>query len=131
MVTPRKKTEQHNLSKRERQIMQAVYKQGQSSVVEILAVIPDPPTADAVRRICHILEDKGHLKSRVEKGRRIYSPLVAHGKASRRALDDLLDTYFSGSPGMLVASLLDTHRDKLSPEDIARLGSLIEEEEEG
>ena len=131
MAAPRKKPDEHNLSKRERQIMQAVYKQGQTTVVEILGIIPNPPTADAVRRLCHILEDKGHLKSRPEKGRRIYSPKVAHGKASRKALDDLMDTYFSGSPGMLVASLLDSHRDKLSPEDIARLGDLVEEVEEG
>ncbi len=127
----RKKSATHDLSRRERQIMQAIYRRGRSTVAEIRRNIPDPPTVDAVRRLCHILEQKGHLDSVAEGRRRIYKPTVASGPAGRRALEDLLNTFFSGSPGMLVASLLDSHGDKLSPEDLARLSELIESGDEG
>lgn len=130
-MTPRKSPGDRDLSRRERQIMQAVYRLGRATVAQVAATIPDPPTADAVRRLCHILEDKGHLKSSVEGGARIYRPTLARGPAGRRALEDVMDTFFAGSPGMLVASFLDTYRDRLSAEDIARLSRLIEDGEEG
>jgi len=129
-VPSRKKAEAHDLSRRERQIMQAVYRQGRSTVAEIVAAIPDPPTADSIRRMCHILEEKGHLKSEADGPRRVYEPTVGRGKASRSALTDVVDTFFSGSPRMLMAALLDTHGDQLSQDDIARLSAMIEREDE-
>ena len=126
-MTPRKQEfQEHALSRRERQIMQAVYRAGRATVADIVADIPDPPTPDAVRRLCHILEEKGHLKSGLDGKRRLYAPTVGGGKAGRHALRNLVDTFFAGSPHMLVATLLDSHRDQLSDEDIARLESMIE-----
>jgi predicted transcriptional regulator len=80
--------------------------------------------------MCHILEDKGHLKSERDGPRRVYRPTLGHGRASRHALEDVVDTFFSGSPHRLVAALLDTHRDRLSPRDVARLRKMIEEGDE-
>ena len=128
-VTPKKEFQEHRFSRRERQIMQAVYRTGRATVAEIVALIPDPPTPDAIRRLCSILERKGHLKSRLANNRRVYAPTVGSGKARRKALENVVETFFSGSPHMLVATLLDSHRDRLSPEDVRRLSRMIDEAE--
>ena len=130
-MAARKKREfqEHKLSRRERQIMQAVYRLGQATVVEITANIPEPPTPDSIRRMCHILEDKGHLKAHADGTRKVYQPTVTSDNARNNALDNVLETFFAGSPHMLVATLLDTKRDQLSGEDIQRLTRLIEDAE--
>ena len=127
-MTPSKKRvyREHELSRRERQIMQAIYRTGQATVAEILATIPEPPTADSIRRMCHILQDKGFLTSKTAGTSRVYRPTVTHGKAARSALTNVVETFFAGSPHMLVAALLDTHSDQLSPDDVTRLRNLID-----
>lgn len=130
-MTPRKKQfREHQLSRRERQIMQAVYRAGRATVAEIVAAIPDPPTPDAIRRLCHILAEKGHLKSKPDGRRKVYTPTVRGSNARRDALQNVVDTFFDGSPHMLVATLLDSHRDKLSDGDIERLTRMIDAAEE-
>ena len=121
---------QENLSRRERQIMQAVYRRGEATVADIVGGIPEPPTADAIRRLCHILEDKGHLTSRKEGQQRVYAPTVAAGRARRRALDNLIDTFFGGSAGSLAAALLDSRGDQLDDDEIARLARLVDQAEQ-
>ncbi len=130
-MAARKKREfqEHKLSRRERQIMQAVYRLGQATVVEITDNIPEPPTPDSIRRMCHILEDKGHLKAHADGTRKVYQPTVTSDNAGNNALDNVLETFFAGSPHMLVAALLDTKRDQLSGDDIQRLTRLIEDAE--
>ena len=127
---PRKKQKkdllEHHLSRRERQIMGAVYRLGRASVADVVANIPDPPTQDAVRRLCHILEEKGLLKARPDGQRKVYSPTVNSKNARRGALENMIDTFFGGSPHMLVAALLDARRDELSDEDVHRLTKMIE-----
>ena len=130
---PRKKQKkellEHHLSRRERQIMGAVYRLDGATVADIVANIPDPPTQDAVRRLCHILEDKGLLKARADGPRKLYSPTVDSKKARRGALENVIDTFFGGSPHMLVAALLDARRDELSPDDVKRLTEMIQSAE--
>ena len=116
----------HQLSRRERQIMAAVYRLGPATVSDVVASIPDPPSSDAVRRLCHILKEKGLLRARRAGTRNVFSPTVDPRTARRSALENLLDTFFGGSPHHLVATLLDTRRDKLSDEDLARLTEMIE-----
>ncbi len=130
-MAARKKREfqEHKLSRRERQIMQVVYRLGQATVAEITATVPEPPTADSIRRMCHILEDKGHLKAHSDGNRKVYQPTVTSDNARTNALDNMLETFFAGSPHMLVATLLDAKRDQLSPDDIQRLTQLIENAE--
>jgi predicted transcriptional regulator len=120
---------QQQLSRRERQIMGAVYRLRKATVAEVVENIPDPPTADAVRRLCHILEEKGYLKALAGSGPRTYAPTVNLRSARKSALDNLLDTFFGGSPHTLVATLLDARRDDLSQEDIDRLTDMIDEAE--
>ena len=86
-----------DLSRRERQIMDAVYALGEATVNKVLETIPSPPTSMAVRRMMHILEEKGHLRRR-ESGREVvYAPRQPKGKAGRRAFDRVLETFFGGS----------------------------------
>ena len=131
MTSRRKRNfQEHRLSRRERQIMQAVYRTGQATVAEIVSSIPSPPTPDAVRRLCHILEEKGHLKSRPDGNRRLYLPTVDGVKARRNALDNVLETFFGGSAHRLVATLLDAKRDELSDQDVERLTRMIDAADE-
>ncbi|MCP4550207.1 MAG: BlaI/MecI/CopY family transcriptional regulator [bacterium] len=127
--TKREDLLEHQLSRRERQIMSAIYRLGEASVADIVMNIPEPPTQDAVRRLCHILTSKGLLHSRPDKRRKIYSPTVTSQRARSKALSNLLDTFFGGSPRELVATLLDAKRDRLSAEEIERLSALVEREE--
>ncbi len=106
--------------------MAVIYRLGQASVAEIVAHMPEPPTADAVRRMAHILEEKQLLDHRQEGPRNVYFPTVKPERASRNALDHLMETFFAGSPHKLVAALLDNRRDELSEEDMQRLASMIE-----
>jgi predicted transcriptional regulator len=114
------------LSRRERQIMEIVYKLGRASVSDVVGAMPDAPSYSAVRTTINLLEAKGCLKH-AEVGRKyVYSPTVAREKARRSALQGLLQTFFDGSVEQAVTSLLNLHQDRLSDEDLDRLARLIE-----
>ncbi|MFO1065481.1 MAG: BlaI/MecI/CopY family transcriptional regulator [Pirellulales bacterium] len=115
------------LSRRERQIMDAVFSLGEATVNQVVAAISDPPTAMAVRRMMHILEEKGHLKRR-EKGREvIYLPRETKLKAGRSAFQSVLETFFGGSLEEALAAHLHSQKDRVSDEERARLIALIEQ----
>ena len=85
---------QPNLARRERQIMDAVFELGQATVNQVVKAIPSPPTAMAVRRMMHILEEKGQLRRRQEGREVVYMPRESRGKAGRTALEKVLRTFF-------------------------------------
>lgn len=115
------------LSRRERQIMDAVFALGEATVNQVVEAISDAPTPMAVRRMMHILEEKGHLKRR-EKGREvIYAPRQNRSKAGRSALQNVLETFFGGSLEEALAAHLHSRKDKVSDEERARLIELIEQ----
>ena len=119
-----------NLSRRERQITEVVYRLGQATVSDVLEHLPDPPSYSSVRTLLRILEEKGHLKH-VQKGPRyVYMPLVSRNRARKTALRHLLQTFFDGSPHSAVAALLDMEASKLSREELERLVAMIEEAKE-
>ena len=114
------------LSRRERQIMDAVYALGEATVNQVVETIPLPPTPMAVRRTMHILEEKGHLRRR-ENGREvIYAPRQAKRRAGRRALEQVLETFFAGSLEEALAAHLHSRRDRISAEERERLIDLIQ-----
>lgn len=121
------RTPAHQLSRRERQIMDIVYAQGEASVAEVLAALPDPPSYSAVRALLAILLDKGHLKHRSEQGRYIYSPTRRRAQVGRSALRRVLDTFFEGSLEKAVAALLQGSDAHLSPAELQRLEQLIQQ----
>ena len=117
---------QNDLSKRERQIMQVIYKHSTASVSEVLREIPSPPTYSAIRSIMNILVDKGLLK-RTKKGKKyLYSPTVSQKKAMHSEVKQLISTYFKGSLENAVTALIEIHGDDLGDEDFQRLMDIIE-----
>ena len=94
-----------DLGKRERQIMDIVYRRGRASAQEVLADLPDPPTYSSVRAMLRYLEDKGHLKHTTDGPRYVYSPVVPRAAARDSALSQVLKTFFDGSTGAAVAAL--------------------------
>jgi predicted transcriptional regulator len=118
--------EQHKLSRRERQIMDVLYRRGRATAAEILESIPDPPGYSAVRAMLRVLEEKKHIRHEEKDLRYVYLPVVTRDKARRSATRHLLDTFFEGSPEQAVATLLDVSGRTLSSEEFDRLAALIE-----
>lgn len=118
---------QHKLSRRERQIMDVLYRRGRASAAEILEEIPDPPSYSAVRAMLRVLEEKKHIRHEEKDLRYVYLPVVPREKARRSAVAHLLDTFFDGSTEQAVATLLNISAADLKKEDFDRLAALIEE----
>src|SRR5689334_3749445 len=113
------------LGRRERQIMDVVYRLGQASVSDVRNELPDPPTYSAVRGMMRLLEDKGHLEHIQDGLRYLYRPTVARQQARVVALKHMVRTFFAGSTTDAVASLLELPDAKISAADLARLKKLI------
>ena len=123
----RRKRALANLSRRERQIMEVLYRNRQATASEVLAALPDPPSYSAVRAMLRILETKGHVRHLVDGARYVFFPTLTRERASRPALASVLDTFFEGSAEKAVAALLDLSRGDLSDDDLDRLARLIEQ----
>jgi predicted transcriptional regulator len=115
-----------DLSRRERQIMDAVYRLGRATAQQIRESIPSPPTYAAVRRMVAILEEKGYLRHDEEGARYVYYPTVDRERAGSSALRHVTRTFFDGSPAQAVAALLDASASELTDDEIARLGELVD-----
>jgi predicted transcriptional regulator len=115
------------LTRRERQIMDVVYRSGRATAAEVLEALPDPPSYSAVRAMLRILEEKGHLKHEQDGPRYVFLPTVPRDKARKSALRQLVTTFFEGSTAQAVAALLGEPDAKLSDEDLDRLSRLIEQ----
>lgn len=118
-----------NLGKRERQIVEAVYRLGEASVGEVRQALPDPPSYSAVRAMLNTLMEKGVLAFRQEGKRYLYRPVASKEKVRRSALRELVKNFFSGEPADAVAALLDGSAGRLTADDIERLKQLIDEAE--
>lgn len=118
--------EQQALSRRERQIMDVLYRLGRATAAEILASIPDPPGYSAVRAMLRVLEEKKHIRHEEKDLRYVFMPVVPREKARRSAVRHMLETFFEGSPEQAVATLLDISGRHLSGDDYDRLAALIE-----
>jgi len=115
------------LSRRERQIMDIVYREGRAAATDVLGFLPDPPSYSAVRALLKVLENKGHLRHVLEGTRYVYIPTLPADRARRSALKRLTDTFFEGSAEKAVAALLSLSKDDLTAEELARLARLIED----
>ena len=113
-------------SRREREIMDALYKLGKASAQQILDEIADPPTYTAIRSHLTILEKKGHVRHTSDGTRYIYEPRVAREQMSHRAMDSLLKTFFDNSVERAVTALLTREDTEVSREELDRLSRLIE-----
>ncbi len=118
-------TSHSQLTRRERQIMDIVYRRGRATAAEVLAALPDPPSYSAVRALLRILEEKGNLRHQQEGPRYVFLPTLARDKARRSALKQIVQTFFDGSADQAVAALLDMSQPRLSQADLDRLVRLI------
>ena len=106
--------------------MDVLYTRGEATVNQIAEAIPDPPTVMAVRRMMHILEEKGHLRRR-EQGREVvYSPRESKDKAGRSAFERVLETFFGGSLEDALSAHLLSRKESVGNDERARLVNLIE-----
>ena len=120
-----------DLGKRERQIMEIVYRRGRATASEVLADLADPPTYSTVRAMLRYLEDKGHLRHEQEGPRYVYLPTAPADEVRGSALAHVVRTFFDGSVSTAVAALLESK--PLSREEYERLSRLLDEavDEEG
>lgn len=116
-----------HLSKRERQIMEAIYRRGEGTALEVLDDLPDPPSRTAVRTLLGILETKGHLTHRKDGRQFIYKPVKSRAQAARSAFRRLLDTFFAGSLEQAVAAYMADPKADLSHEELEGMRQLIEQ----
>lgn len=115
------------LSRRERQIMDVVYRLGRVSAAEVRENLPDPPGYSAVRAMLRVLEEKGHLVHEQEGPRYVFRPTVSVEAARESAVRRLMRTFFDNSVEEAVATLLDVSSSKLSEEELDRLVRRIRE----
>ena len=118
------------LSRRERQIMEIVYRLGEASVADVAQRMPDNPGYGSVRVTLSILEDKGHVKHRQDGRRYIYLPTLSRERAKQVAVKNLLKTFFAGSPSKAILAMLDMSADRLSENELEEIAEWIESERE-
>lgn len=120
-----------DLSSRERQIMEAVFRLKRATVSEIRAALPDPPTPPAVRTMLARLEDKGCLRHTQEHGTNVYMARAPLARARRSAIHRMMQTFFEGSPVKTVASILDESAGRLSADELEELARHVERARKG
>ncbi len=113
------------LSRRERQIMDVVYRLGETTAAQVIDGIADPPSANAVRRMLAILEEKGFLRHRWEGRRHVYAPTISRDRAKRMSLRHLRDTFFDGSMAEAMAAMFDESAGELSRDELEALHKMI------
>ena len=113
------------LSRRERQIMDILFRRGRATAADVMAELPSVPSYSTVRTQLRVLEQKGHVRHEQEGLRFIYTPVVARQTARKFALRHVIETFFDGSPEKAVAALLGGEATKLSDEELDRIASLI------
>jgi predicted transcriptional regulator len=117
----------HDLSRRERQIVDILYARGKATAAEVQTALPEPPSYSAVRAMLRILEDKGHVKHEQDGPRYVYVPTVGRDNAKRSALHHVLKTFFDGSTEQAISALLDESAAKLSDAELDRLAQMIDQ----
>jgi BlaI family transcriptional regulator, penicillinase repressor len=116
-----------DLSRRERQIMDIIFRRSEATAQNVLGDLPDPPSYSAVRALLRVLEEKGHVRHNKQGAKYVYRPTVSRQSAARTALRQVLKTFFAGSAELAVAALLDVSDSKLSQDELDRLAQLIAE----
>lgn len=119
-----------HLSRRERQIMDVLFARGEATVLQIAENLPDPPTPMAVRRMLHILVEKGHLKRRQEGREMAYAPREPRKRAGTNALQNVLETFFGGSLEEALAAHFVSRKEEVSAVERERLLALIRQSRE-
>ena len=115
------------LSRRERQIMDILYRLGSATAAEVKENITDAPSYSAVRALLRILEEKGHIRHAYDGPRYVYAPVVSRPVAQKSALKQIVKTFFDGSTSNAVAALLDMSAKDLSESELEKLAAMVEQ----
>ena len=115
------------LSRREREIMEALYSLGQGTAAEVRDALADPPSYTTVRTLLGILKQKGHVSYFADGPRYVYQPLVPRQEMAKRSLNSLIRTFFGGSVERAVMTLLTESDTQISEAELDRLAASIEE----
>ena len=113
------------LSRRERQIMDVVYRLGEATAADVHAALEDAPTYTAVRGLLRVLVEKGHLRHERQGRRYVYRPALARATAGMRSIAHVVQTFFGGSPSDALAALLGSERNRISDDEFERLAALV------
>jgi predicted transcriptional regulator len=119
------------LSRRERQIMDILYRLGRATANEVMGALSGEPNYSTVRTQLRVLESKGHVRHEEQGLRYIYMPTVPRHAVRQSALRHLLETFFEGSAEKMLSTLLGNEGSKLSEQELERLAQLIEKARKG
>jgi BlaI family transcriptional regulator, penicillinase repressor len=114
-----------DLSRRERQILEVIYRLGRATASDVLEQLPDAPTYTTVRGLLRVLESKGQVRHEDDGGRYVYFPTVTKQNAAKSVLRNVVSTFFDGSPSQAMAALLGSEK-RISSEELDRLAELVE-----
>lgn len=114
------------LSRRERQIMDILFRRGRATAADVMEDLPGEPSYSTVRTQLRVLEEKGHVRHEEEGLRYVYLPVVARHTARKSALRHLIETFFDGSAEQAVAALLGGEASRLSDDELDRIAELVE-----
>jgi predicted transcriptional regulator len=114
-----------HLTRRERQIMDILYRRGKATAGEVMEDLPGGPSYSTVRTQLRVLEEKGHVRHDEQGLRYVYAPAVPRRAARKSALKHLIDTFFDGSAEQTVAALLGGESSRLSGAELDRIAELI------
>ena len=115
------------LSRRERQIMDALYGLGRATAAEIHAAVPNPPSYTAIRTHLTVLEEKNHVRHESDGTRFIYTPVISREKMGEEAIEGVMRTFFNNSVDLVITALMKRKQSRLSPEQITKLEKMIED----
>src|SRR3954468_65270 len=119
------------LSRRERQIMDILYRRGRAATADVLSELSGDPNYSTVRTQLRVLEEKGHVRHEADGNRFLYSPTIPRHAVRQPALKHLVETFFGGSPEKVLAALIGNEGTRLSDEELDRLAQLIEKARKG
>jgi len=127
IMTPKPSRHLHaSLTRRERQIMDVLFRRGRATAAEVMVELPGDPSYSTVRTQLRVLEEKGHVRHEGDGVRFVYMPAVARHAARKSALRHLVDTFYEGSAEKAVAALLGGEGARLTDEQIDRIAAMIE-----
>ena len=119
------------LTRRERQIMDVLYRRGRATAAEVMEDLTGEPNYSTVRTQLRVLEDKGHIRHEEDGVRYVYAPAVPRHAARKSALKHLVDTFFDGSVEQVVAAVLGGEAARLSEDDLTRIADMVNKARKG
>lgn len=120
------RTHQPGLTRRERQIMDVLYRRGRATAAAVMADLSGTPNLSTVRTQLRVLEEKGHVRHEDEGLRYVFMPAVPRGAARRSALKHLVDTFFDGSAEKVISAVLGAEGSRLSADELDRIADLVQ-----